>query len=203
MIRPEAFRDAACRAEGVSVADLLDLHGRASWPALLLVLALLSTLPIAGVGTVLSLLLFAVAARWPQGSGRTGLRGPTALPPQVMAFRLGEAWSRRCLGLLAALYEWARLTLRRRWASWRHPSTHAGWRLWIAAMALLILLPLPLGNLLPGISLVLLALGWIYKDGVALLLSTLAGAAAIAYGALSAHVLWAMAQAAWQWWAAA
>ncbi|MEK8030874.1 exopolysaccharide biosynthesis protein [Ideonella sp. DXS29W] len=202
MIRPEAFRDAAGRAESVSVADLLELHGRASWPALLLVLALLSTLPIAGVGTVLSLPLFLVAARWPQGAPGAGARGRVALPPQVMAFRLGETWSRRCLGLLATLYERARLTLRRRWLSWRHPSTHAGWRLWIAAMALLILLPLPLGNLLPGISLVLLSLGWIYRDGVALLWSMLAGAAAMAYGVLSAHVLWAMAQAAWQWWAA-
>ncbi|WP_374563751.1 exopolysaccharide biosynthesis protein [Ideonella sp.] len=203
MIRPAVFREAACRAQGISVADLLDLHGRASWPALLLVLALLSALPIAGVGTVLSLPLFAVAARWPQGRSRAGPRGRAALPPQVTALRLGETWSRRCLGLLAALYERARLTLRRRWAHWRHPSTHAGWRLWIAAMALLILLPLPLGNLLPGISLVLLALGWIYKDGVALMLSTLAGAAAMAYGALSAHLLWAMVQAAGRWWAAA
>lgn len=69
MLSPDAFRDAAHRAEGVSVADLLALHGRASWPALLLVLAVLSAIPLAGVGTALSLPLFAVAWGWP-GRGR-------------------------------------------------------------------------------------------------------------------------------------
>ena len=63
-------------------------------------------------------------------------------------------------------------------------------------MALLILLPLPLGNLLPGISLVALSLGWIYKDGVALFVSLLCGSAGLVYGALTVHVAWAVVEAA-------
>jgi hypothetical protein len=52
---------------------------------------------------------------------------------------------------------------------------------WIALMGVVIFLPLPLGNLLPSLSLILLSLGWMFRDGVALLLSTAAGVAAVAY----------------------
>ena len=56
----------------------------------------------------------------------------------------------------------------------------------------MILLPLPFGNLLPGLSPALLGLGWIHKDGVALALSLAAGVAAFGYLAMSAHVVWSL-----------
>ena len=121
------------------------------------------------------------------------------LPRRVLEVRLGERWSRRCLTLLATLYTTARATMRRRLTACRHPRTFIGWRVWIAAMSVLILMPIPFGNLLPGVSLILLSLGWIYKDGVALLLSLVAGAAALGWCALSAHVLWALLQAGFEW----
>ena len=48
MVRPEIFTEAAARSDGVSLADLLHLHGRATWPALLLVLAVLATQTVGG-----------------------------------------------------------------------------------------------------------------------------------------------------------
>lgn len=123
------------------------------------------------------------------------------MPARLLEIRLGESWSRRCLHLFARLYDAACATMRRRWLSLRHPRTVVGWRIWIAAMALLILLPLPFGNLLPGLSLALLGLGWIYKDRIALLLSLAAGAAALGYVTLSVNVLGSMLESFLTWWA--
>ncbi|MFM2342910.1 MAG: hypothetical protein RLZZ592_2563 [Pseudomonadota bacterium] len=71
----------------------------------------------------------------------------------------------------------------------RHPAAFAWWRLWIAAMAVVIFLPLPFGNVLPGLSLVLLGLGWMYRDGLLLMLSLPAGLGAIAFGWFSAGLI--------------
>jgi len=40
---------------------------------------------------------------------------------------------------------------------------------------------LPLGNILPGLSLIALCLGWMHRDGLLLLLSLLVGAIGSAY----------------------
>lgn len=68
-------------------------------------------------------------------------------------------------------------------------------------MAFLVLLPLPFGNLLPGLSLVLLGLGWIFKDGLVLMLSLISGVAAMGYLVLTVHVLQLMFESALAWWA--
>ena len=196
MIRPEPFRDAAERGDGICVAELLALHGRATLPALLLVVAVLSSLPLVGLGTVLSFAMLAIAWQWPARSGATS---PHRSMARVHELRLNAQGARRCLLLLARLYDLAGNLLRRRWLAWRHPRTAPAWRLWIAAMALLILLPMPLGNLLPCLSLVLLALGWIYRDGVALAMSLVMGTAAVAFFAFSAHLLVDLVG---QWWPA-
>lgn len=134
----------------------------------MLVLAVLCTLPLAGIGTALSLLLLALAVRAPRLGGRMFDTARAALPRKVLDFSFGKIWSGRCLRLFAALYDYASVLLSRRWMAWRHPRIFALWRVWLAVMALLILLPLPFGNALPGASLVLQGLGWIYKDGAAL-----------------------------------
>ena len=56
-------------------------------------------------------------------------------------------------------------------------------------MGLLILLPLPLANLLPALSLVLLSLAWMARDGLALAASLLMGAAGLVYIVLMSHLL--------------
>jgi hypothetical protein len=55
-------------------------------------------------------------------------------------------------------------------------------------MGLVIFVPLPLGNVLPSLSLVLLSLGWMFRDGLALLLSTATGLAGVAYGLSMGHL---------------
>ena len=55
-------------------------------------------------------------------------------------------------------------------------------------MGLVIFVPLPLGNVLPSLSLVLLSLGWMFRDGLALVLSAATGLAGVAYGVSMGHL---------------
>ena len=101
---------------------------------------------------------------------------------------LNERWSGRCLHGLAWMYESSQRFMRPRWTWLSHAGTRAWWGAWIALMGLVIFVPLPLGNVLPGLSLVLLSLGWMFRDGLALLLSTLTGLAGVVYGVSMGHL---------------
>lgn len=186
----DRLRDAAGNGETLrlSLRELLRLHGDASGAVLLMLMALLSTMPIAGAGTVLSMGIFALAWAWLRG------RDTLRVPDPLGRLTLNERWSRRCLHGLAWTYERAHRWLRPRWQALSHARTRFWWALWIALMAALIFLPLPLGNVLPGTSLMLLSLGWLFRDGVALLLSAAAGAAGVGYAFSVGH----LAFAAWQ-----
>lgn len=172
----------------LSLRDLLQLHGEGSGAVLLMLMALLSIVPVAGAGTVLSLGIFALAWAWLRG------RDSLQLPERLAALQLSETWSRRCLHSLAWTYERAERWLRPRWTALSHQRTRVWWALWIALMAALIFLPLPLGNLLPSTSLMLLSLGWLFRDGLALLLSAATGVAGVGYAVSVGH----LAVAAWQ-----
>ena len=183
-----SLRDAARNgAEGarLSLRELLRLHGEGSGAVLLMLMSLLSTVPIAGAGTVLSLGLFALAWAWLRG--RDSLQVPDALA----RLTLNETWTRRCLHALAWTYERAERWLSPRWPALSHARARFWWALWIALMAALIFLPLPLGNVLPGTSLMLLSLGWLFRDGLALLLSAATGAAGVGYAVSMGHLAFA------------
>jgi hypothetical protein len=173
----------ASRAVRLSLADLLRRHGDDSAAVLLMVMAMACVTPIAGVGTLLGGVIFAIAWRWH--------RGPHAgvLPERLGRVTLSEAWSRRSLHGFAWMYATADRLLEMRLTLMLHHGTYGWWRLWIATMALLIVLPLPLGNVLPGLSLVLLALGGMFRDGLVLLLSGAVGLGAIGFAVAMGHVL--------------
>ena len=180
-------------APGLSLTDVLQLHGDASSAGLLLVLSVLTVLPMAAAGTVISFALVALAWAWMRGHEQP------AMPQRLGGLRLNGRWSRRCLHTLAWIYEQAHRCMRPRWSLWSHRHTRGLWGGWIALMAAIIFLPLPLGNVLPSLSLVLLSLGWMFRDGVALILSTVLGAAAVAYTVSLGHVATALLQRAWAW----
>lgn len=163
------------RPASLTLGDVVELHGPGSGAVLLMVMALLTVLPVAGAGTVLSFGLWALALAWMAG------RDAVALPPRVGALTLRGSWAARCLELLAMTYETAARWLRPRWQPLAHPRLRLWWGLWIALMAGIIFLPLPFGNVLPSLSLIALSLGWMFRDGVALIVSGAIGAGAIAY----------------------
>ena len=184
----QRLRDAAAALTGepVALSHLADAHGTAAQGSLLVLLAVPCVLPVPGVGNVLGLgLMLTALAMW---------RGEacTPLPRRVADLQLSASWARRVLGLLAGFYALAGRRARPRWGH----LAEFGPRSWLAAktglMGGLIFLPIPLGNVLPALALVLLGLGLAFRDGLAVLLSTAAAATAVAYTA-------ALGVAAWWW----
>lgn len=172
----------------MSLEELLQLHGKSSGPVLMILLALLATLPIAGAGMVLSLGIFLLSWSWLRG------RDNIPLPKRLGRVTLNAVWTRRCLHCLVWIYEKADLLLRPRWIAISNRRLRPVWGAWIALMAALIFIPLPLGNVLPAVSLVMLSLGWITRDGVALMLAGMAGVVAIIYVASFSHLVVDMVQ---------
>jgi hypothetical protein len=143
-------------------------------------------LPVAGVGTLLGLGLVAVAlALW---------RGhePVGLPPRVAAMALPRDGAQRVLGLIAHFYAFAsrcsraRLTHLVRTGRCRWTAASVG------AMAVLIVLPIPFGNVLPALALTAFGLGMVFRDGAAVLLGAVFSVLALAFTA-------ALGLAAWHW----
>ncbi len=174
----------------VTLQSLLALHGNASLVVVLLVLSVLTVTPVAGVGTVLSFAIFVIAWRWARGGL---LHANIPFEEALRRIALNQVWGERTLRFLASLYSRASRWLYPRWSSVFEMRWAPWWGLWIALMGAIIFLPLPLGNLLPSLSLVLLCLAWMFRDGLACLGSLLVGAAAIAYTAAFGHFVWAMA----------
>lgn len=157
----------------VSLGELLQLHGQQSLAVLLLVMSLFSMLPLAGVGSVLGLLMLVLAQRWRLQEHEI------QLPDKLVQLRLTARWSQRSLQALTWLYATSSRLLRERLTALCEPRFAGFWGLWIAVMAIIIFLPVPLGNLVCGSSLVLLSLGWMFRDGLALLLSAAVGTGGI------------------------
>jgi hypothetical protein len=168
----------------LSLQDLLRLHVESSLAVLLMLLAVVSVLPVAGAGTVMSVGIWVVAWSWVHA------RETLSLPHRLGQLALNERWSGRCLHGLAWLYESSQRCMRPRWAWLSHAATRIWWGGWIGLMGLVIFVPLPLGNVLPSLSLVLLSLGWMFRDGLALVLSAATGLAGVAYGLSMAHLAW-------------
>jgi len=168
----------------VDLQALLRLHGEASTSVVLLLLAVFTVLPIAGAGTVLSFGIVALAWRWARQLETT------SLPQRLGRITLNARWTLRCLLSLAWLYGQAERRLKPRWHGLTHARTNAAWALWIGAMGFLIFLPVPFGNILPSLSLVALSLGWMFRDGMALVVSALLGVAATIFCASFSQWLW-------------
>lgn len=177
---------AGLQSERVSLAEMAAAHGPAAQGTLLVLMATPCLLPVAGVGTLLGLGLVAVAlAMW---------RGhePVGLPPRVAAMALPRDGAQRVLGLIAHFYAFASRCSRER-------LTHlvrSGRCRWIAAsvgaMAVLIVLPIPFGNVLPALALTAFGLGMVFRDGAAVLLGAVFSVLALAFTA-------GLGLAAWHW----
>ncbi len=182
----EQLRQAAqaLSAERVTLRELAAAHGASAQGTLLVLLAVPCMLPIPGTGSVLGLGMLALALAMWRG------HGTLHLPARVAAFEMSNAAAQRVLALLVRMYTLAGRWARTRLAGLAHDRQHWWMAPKVALMAAIIVLPLPLGNVLPAIALVLLGLGLAFRDGVAVLLSTAMAAlsliyvAALAFGAV-------------------
>ncbi len=184
------MRDSTAEPEAaaltVNLQELLRLHGEASTAVVLMLLSITTVLPMAGVGTVLSFAIFALAWRWARQ------QETTTLPQRLGGLTLNVLWTRRCLHALAWIYSQADRQLKPRWLALTHDRTRPAWAVWIAVMGFVIFLPIPFGNVLPSLSLVSLSLGWMFRDGLALVMSAAFGVSALALMAAFSQLLWQM-----------
>lgn len=172
-------------APGLTLAALLELHGPSSVATLLMLYALFCILPVGGVGNVFGVALWMLSWQWSQGR-------PHMLPARVAAMRLNQRWSLFMLRALSIGYRHAGRWSRPRWPRLQAGWTRGWWAAWIALQALVIFLPIPLGNVLPAFSLVALGLGRLLSDGLMMGLSLVIGALALGYTAALGQLAWTM-----------
>ncbi len=165
---------AALQGQALSLQQLFRLHGRAGPGALLVVLAVPCLLPLPGAGVLMSLGMAMVA--WTIWRYYPRL----VMPRKLGRFQLSPPMAQRALSVLAWLYDKASRVMRARLRWWVQP----GHRVWlapfVAAMALVIFLPIPFGNVVPAAALLLIGLGLVFEDGLAILLGVFVGLALFA-----------------------
>jgi hypothetical protein len=151
-------------------------------------------LPVPGVGNVFGLALMLLALAMWRGQGHA------PLPPRVARCELSGPWAQRVLRLLARCYALAERLARPRLGLLASPrASRSLLAPKVGLMGALIFLPIPLGNVLPALALVLLGLGLAFRDGLAVILAAVAGVGALAWTAAIGTAAWA---ATWAWVAA-
>lgn len=182
----DQLREAAAglHAERVTVAGLLQAHGPAAHGSLLLLLAVPCLLPIPGTGTVLGFGVLALAVALWRG------QPDAALPGRVASLQMSRAWAQRVLALLASVYALAARVARARRCRWAPAVATRCLATAVGAMAVLLILPIPFGNVLPALALMVIGLGLAFRDDMLLLLGTAAaGLTAILTSALLLSVV--------------
>ena len=161
----------ALQDQPLSLQQLFRLHGRAGPGALLVVLAVPCLLPVPGAGMLLSMGMVMVA--WMIWRYYPRL----VMPRKVGRFQLSPSMARRALNTLAWLYEKASRVMRTRQRWWLQPGHRVWLARFVAARALIIFLPIPFGNVVPAAALLLIGLGLVFEDGLAMLSGVVLGVA--------------------------
>lgn len=171
----QRLRDAAAalQEERVSMRTMAQVHGPDAHGTLLLLLAMPCLLPVPGVGTVLGVGLAALAVAMWRG------HGAPCLPRRVAELELPRRWAQRVLVGLASAYALAGRCARTRWSHLALADRRSATALAVGLMAAIVVMPIPFGNLLPAVALMLIGLGLVFRDGVAVLLGLLVSGLAL------------------------
>lgn len=170
--------------EPVALGHLADAHGPSAHGTLMILLAAPCMLPVPGVGTVLGMGLFAMALALWRGQGEPGL------PVALRSFSMSSRWAGHVLRLLAGFHGLAGRWARARLSHWAGPARQRWWAGGAGTMAMLIVLPIPMGNVLPATALMLLGLGLVFRDGVVLMLAIAMAALALGFTAMLGWLAW-------------
>lgn len=157
---------------------LVQAHGLETHGTLILLLAAPCLLPVPGVSTLAGLGMAALAmAMW---KGQT----EPCLPPRVVELELPRHWAQRVLSTLASAYAQAGRHARARLGHLASVGRRSLVALAVGAMALLVGMPIPFGNVLPALALalalMLIGLWLVFRDGVAVVPGLLISAVAMA-----------------------
>lgn len=172
-------RDIAPRAQ-VSIGDVVDQLGASSLGLILLILTIPAIIPIPGpIGIILGSCLALVAVQVIVGARRVWL--PTWLRDRNLPTRFVAA---AIVRIVPWLERFERRLSPRRWMMLSGRVARPFLGLAILAMAVIITLPIPFGNVLPVVVLAMLALALLERDGVAVLLALGMSLVAIVWTAL-------------------
>jgi len=167
-------RLAAERSGRVTIADILDALGDRSFAALLMLFGVFNLLPLPpGGSAILGLPLVIVAAQLMYGSKRAWL--PAFVASKSLSADQFRAIMDRVVPRLVRLET---LIRPRYWPFWRRRGNRV-----VGAMAfvlaVVVTLPIPLGNWLPAFAISLLGLSLSERDGLLLALGGVVGVAAV------------------------
>ena len=99
--------------------------------------------------------------------------GAPCLPQRVAELELPRLWAQRVLVGLASAYALAGRHARPRLSHLATSGRRSATALALGLMAVIIVMPIPFGNLLPAVALVFLGLGLVFRDGIAVMLGLL------------------------------
>lgn len=163
----------------VSVRSVHDALGERGFAALLVVFAAFNLIPMPpGASTFLGLPMVVVAAQMMCGSRRAWL------PAFVMDRSISADQFRSAMGwVVPRLVRLERVIRPRYWPFWRRQGDCViGFLAFV--MAIVVTLPIPLGNWLPAFSTALLALSLVERDGLLFAIGSVVGMAALTVTAL-------------------
>lgn len=172
--------------EKVTVAELIDrLEGRAIG-LLLLILALPMCIPnVPGISTIFGLLLVAPGVQMLLGGGKLWL------PRRVRAWSFSREALQRAITVASPYLRRIERYVRPRWS----PLTRFPFTLLFGAqvllMAMVLILPIPFGNWPPAITLAMMALALLQRDGVLMLLSVPAAILSVIVAYAGVRIGWA------------
>jgi hypothetical protein len=191
----ELLREIAAREQpAVSVGDLMESFGRRAMGALLLVFGLICTLPLPpGATTIFGAPLLLLAPQLMLGD-----RAPW-LPARLRAGTLATADLRRALPRVLVWLERAEAISRPRLLFLFGPVGDRLIGLVCTVLALVLVLPIPLGNILPAAAVSVLGLALAQRDGVLALLGYAMAAASASVLILATGLIGRMAMELLSW----
>lgn len=157
------------QGDKVTVRYLADMHGESAHGALLLFLSVLTMLPIPFSGILFSFGIFALA--WMMLRGKT----EHGLPDMVCRVEIPPAAAEKMIKTLSWIYKMAGKFSRPRMVRLTNAAHNAWLAPFVFAMGFIIFLPIPGGNGAPAAALILVGLGMMAKDGLAILAGLFTG----------------------------
>jgi hypothetical protein len=101
------------------------------------------------------------------------------LPQRLANLGLPRLWAQRVLQGLASAYETAGRYAKARLSHLAGPTWRSAVAVEVGLMAIIVVLPVPFGNLLPALALMLIGLGLVFRDGIAVILGLLMSVVAL------------------------
>lgn len=171
--------------ERVTVHELIErLEGRAIG-LLLLILALPMCVPnVPGLSTIFGLLLLAPGLQMMLAGQRLWL------PQRVRAWSFPREGLQRAIRVASPMLERIEHFVRPRWSVLTRAPFTILFGLQTVVMAIVLMLPIPLGNWPPGMTVAMTALALLQRDGLLMLLSAPAALASLAVAYLGLRIGW-------------